>query len=290
VETPYNQLQTAPPGPAKFDPGRFVVWLALCLVSGWLLGWLAAQIGRHFAPLVLFPLLEGLALGIVTILWLRNCNQGNRPATVVGLVLTAMLFFVAQHYASFRAAQAAAEKHQQDVVNAVDDKQKFAVVAAQLAPPPPANLQEYLQAESQKGRPLFKNVTARGGWAWASWAFDGLLLLAAAGLVVVPAAKQPYCNTCHSWYHVVRAAPIPGNIENAIRSACCFADEPTHRVRRFVLLSCQGGCGPDAMDLIRESNGKGPAPLQTRIWLTIAQRQAVTAILDQPSARGGTES
>lgn len=276
-----------------FDPGRFAVWLALCLALNWLLGWLAAQIGLRFAPLILFPLLEGLALGGLMVVLLRSCNQGNRPATLLGLVPAVLVLVVGQHYASYRTAQTEIEAMQQavaDKANAAGNKPGLAAAAIALAPESPANLLEFMEMEAAKGRPLLKNVSAHGGWAWASWGFDALLVIVAAAFVVLSALKQPYCNQCHSWYRVIRAAIVPENCGHAISSACGLADEPPFRASRYLLLSCQGGCGPDALDLIRESIGTGPTANRVRIWLSIAQRQAVTALLDQPTVRGGTES
>jgi hypothetical protein len=318
VAIPHQTSPTTPPGPAKFTLGRFAIWLAVCLVAAWVLAaWPAAQIGQYFAPLVLFPLLEGLALGGMTLLLLRICHQGHCLSAIAGLLLIVSTFIVSQHYAAYLAARTAAVELQEKIASrpsADNGKQAFAVAAAQLAPQPPENLFQYLQEEAERGRPLFHNVTvhgggvfkskenakdgqplvrditARGPWAWASWALDGLLVLAAASLVVVPVLKQPYCNSCHSWYRVVRAGAVTPEAERAICAACNCSDEVPSSATRFALLSCQNSCGPDAIDFFDETNARRPAPRQHRIWLSVAQRQAVTAILDQQTSRGGTES
>ena len=206
-----------------------------------------------------------------------------------GLLLTTTLFVFSQHYASFRAAQAAAEKHQQDVVNAVSDKQKFAAVAAQLAPPPPENLLEYLQEESKKGRPLFSDVTARGGWAWASWAFDGFLVLTAAAFVVVPALSNHIAISVIAGIALYELRPFRAIAK--MQSAPLAASRTNLLSARDDMFCSLARVAADQMlwTLFVKATER-TAPRQTHIWLTVAQRQAVTAILDQPSARGGTES
>ena len=58
--------------------------------------------------------------------------------------------------------------------------------------------------QAKVGRPIGFGRVLKGWAAWASWGVDGLLVLVAALAIVIPAIRQPFCNTCRSWYSTIR--------------------------------------------------------------------------------------
>ena len=126
---------------------------------------------------------------------------------------------------------------------------------------------------------------ARGGTAWLTWAVDGVLVLAAAVAMVVPAMRQPYCDRCQSWYRVIRSGRI--DVPTARRLAdvagVAAADKPT--AARYRLLTCNGGCGPTGFDLCWDRWPGGACLVQT--WLDAGRRDRITQVLDE--ARGMTD-
>lgn len=87
--------------------GRFIAWQALAWVlAAPLLGAAVARAAvwaEHVrAPLLIFPLLIGVGLGLLLVAMLRTLNIGHRPTLIIGAVLAAVVAVVGQHYLHYR--------------------------------------------------------------------------------------------------------------------------------------------------------------------------------------------
>jgi len=270
---------------ASPDAGGRFLWRgpAVALLAAPLLGAIAAW-GAHaaepyFAPLVIFPLVVGLILGAMLVGLLRTVQLAHRPTIWTGVVLAAVVAVAGQHYLAYRAARAAAlrdaEKYQQA-------RSAFPEQVQGRLPHVPPNPLDYMQREASRGRPLLGQYRARGWLTWLSWGVDGLLVLAAAVLVVLPAARQPYCNRCLSWYCTARSGRLDGLSARRLAEAA-GAEGPAQveqvRSARYRLLGCRSGCGPTGFELVWEDRQHNVSLV--RGWLDAETRDRVVSILDE---------
>jgi hypothetical protein len=264
--------------------GRFL-WRgpAVALLAAPLLGAIAAW-GAHaaepyFAPLVIFPLVVGLSLGAMLVGLLRTVQLAHRPTIWTGLLLAAVVAVAGQHYLAYRAAREAAlrdaEKYQQA-------QSAFPEQVQGHLPRLPQDPLDYMQREALRGRPLLGQYSARGWLAWLSWGVDGLLVLAAAVLVVLPAAGQPYCNRCLSWYCTTRSGRLDGLCARRLAEVAGAEEPPpAEQVRsaRYRLLSCRSGCGPTGFELVWEDRQHNATLV--RGWLDAEARDRVVRTLEE---------
>jgi hypothetical protein len=262
-------LTCAPPGGrAAFSGTKALVFLPGAIVFGGLVGGAAAVAQSWFAPLIFFPLLVGVGLGAVLVFLLRFTQTAHRPTLLLGILLAVTTAALGQHYASYRAWMQRIEAHPQ-----------AAVARAAFADQLPGSFPAFLRWEAQRGRPLVAKVTARGPWAWVSWGVDGLLVLAGALAIVLPALAMPYCYQCESWYRTTRSGRL--RQPTAQRLAAMFHLSLPERLRRirYRLLSCEGGCQPMGLEFLwrrRRADGR-----VTVVWLTDHGRDAVQRVLDE---------
>jgi len=267
------------------DSGGRFLWRGLPagLLGGPLLGAIAAW-GAHaaepyFAPVVLFPLLVGLILGAMLVGLTRTVQWAHRPTIWIAVVLAAAVAVAGQHYLAYRAARAAALA---DFEKLLEAQSAFPEQVRGRLPHVPQDPLDYMQREATRGRPLLGQYRARGWPAWLSWGFDGLLVLAAAVLVVLPAVGQPYCNRCLSWYCTVRSGRLDGLCARRLAKAA-GAEAPPRldeaRSARYRLLSCRSGCGPTGFELVWEDRRRNASSL--RGWLDPETRDRVTQALEE---------
>ncbi len=270
------------------------MWCVCGPVLGGITAWLAqgAQVDLHFAPLILFPLLVGVVLGAMIVGLMRLAQVGHRPTVIVGIVLAVAVAVVGQHYLTFRESRQRALQDQETFLKA---KRAFGDLVKGRAPKPPAHLLEYMQRQAKQGRTLWyrrsaegdkldidrKGLTVQGGWAWATWIFDGLLTLVATLAIVVPAARLPYCNQCRSWYSVIRSGRIDAALARRLAEAAGVEVPENVRTARYRIACCREGCGATRLHVAWQHVG-GPTTLD-RVWLDKPQHNRVTAVLDEGS-------
>ena len=75
-----------PPTAPRFRWGRLLLWLPVCLVHGGAVAWAATLVERFSAPVLLFSLLVGAALGGTLVGAIRLLQIGNRPTVLLGTV------------------------------------------------------------------------------------------------------------------------------------------------------------------------------------------------------------
>jgi hypothetical protein len=258
--------------------GRFawvvlVYWLPCAAGLGGAAAWLAVAVQEHFAPLLLFPILVGVGVGALNVGLMRLAQMGNRPTALLGTLLAVAVAVLGQHYLSYRQQEALRQRQ----IEAMQQTGPPGVVR-ELAPPP-LGFAEYMRRQAARGRPVAGYVLA--GWAaWLSWAVDGLLVLAAALAMVIPAARLPYCKACRSWYRTVRAGRVPLALAQRLAEvASATIDDPVSWVR-YRLACCQGGCGPTRLELFWESPERG-GRRAIDAWLDVEHRQRAMAALDE---------
>jgi len=261
------------PRSGRFDLRRFALWLPLCGVLGLLIAVAAEVAQRYFAPFLLFPLMVGVLLGGMLVGLLRVCEVGHRPTVLAGAVLAAVLAAAGQHYVAFWRAQESLRS----------DPEHYAKLRLGFPEKvPPDQWWAFMQWSASRGRQVW-SWQARGAMAWATWGVDGLLVFGATLLLVLSAARLPYCNRCRRWYHTTQV----GRIEPAEARQLAEVVDVTvggEILRgRYRLIRCPGGCGPAGLFLSWEQRdgdyAAGP------IWLGPAERGRVQELLDDWAAK-----
>ena len=262
-----QEVSSNVPPRAQFRPGSLALWLPLCVVHGTATAWLAYGVQKHFAPLGLFPVLVGLGIGVTLAGLMRVVQVANTRTILLGAVVASSLAVVGQHYFSYR------EQRE----TAIRQAAQFRLAAqahpglVQGTPPQPASgLFEYLRWQALRGRPIWGDVIARGGMAWASWAVDGILILVAALFVITPASLQPYCNQCRTWFSTVRRGRLePSVVETVTRTLGTEASEGICE-GAYRIVHCQGGCGVAGFEICWElTDGSRESK---RIWVSREDR------------------
>jgi hypothetical protein len=259
-----------PAKPIPTDGGDFswfklVLWLLTAGLVGLAAAWVA-EIGQaYFAPLLLFPLLVGVAVGAVMVGLMRIGQVGHRPTIVLGTVLAVTVTVAGQHYLGYLAAN-----HWP---------------SAELRAMRPFG--EFLQQQADRGRPLLGDLVVHGTLAWVTWAVDGLLVLAAALVMLGPVIRQPYCNRCRSWYRTIRAGRVDVSTAQQIAEVTSLpvADRPKRA--RYRLACCNAGCGQTRLELSWEAvEGR---IVTVRALLDHDLRNRVNQLLDEAAAKVASE-
>jgi len=245
------------------------------------MAWLAVVAEAFFAPLVIFPLLVGVLLGFLLVAVVRLAQVGNRATVILGVVPAVALTVAGQHYLGYLKAYSESSGQIQKQGNSTAD---FGAVLKQFTPSFP----EYMQRQAAVGRRLLPGYTARGWVAWLSWAVDGLLVLAAALALVIPAVLQPYCNRCRSWYRVVRSGRIDVPTARRLARLAGMPEGETPKGAGYRLLSCNAACGPTDFELNWREAGGGAST--SRAWLDTDQRNRVAQVLDASGKPRNSES
>jgi hypothetical protein len=269
------------------DGGSFAwrslaIWLPCGLLLGGLAAWAAVDAQWYFAPIFIFPLLVGIGLGAVLVLLMRVGQVGHRPTILLGTVLAASVAVVGQHYFGFLAdrresQRATLPKEAQAALRKMD---------ARLPPPPPEHFYDFLRQQASRGRWVFGLFEAREGGAWILWTIEGLLTIAAALGVVIPAMRLPFCSRCRSWYRATRSARFPAAEIQRIAQALDVETADRIRSGRCRLLGCTSGCGPTGCELSWEDLEGNTFFAQ--IWLDTDSRNAVVRIFDEALREEGT--
>jgi hypothetical protein len=263
----------APPGP-PLRGGSFS-WprLVLALVLGPFAGLIWARAGEmaesYFGPLIFLSVVVGVLTGLTVVAMVRFTQTGNRATILLAAVLAGGFAAAGQHY--FRYLYP-------------DEVRLVAAVAGgpgrSGAPPRPLTpslcFSDYLVREARLGQVLWGKHVARGAAAWLVWLVEGLLMVAAAVVVTLPAMRVPYCDRCRTWYQTSRSGKL--DLPRAQRLAALFdvALPENPRSCRYRLLACDSDCGPTRLDFSWEADGVE----LVRVWLDAAQRKQVDAVLE----------
>jgi hypothetical protein len=263
----------------RFPWVQLALWGPASLVLGGIAGWLAVEAQVYFAPLLLFPVLVGVGLGAMLVGLMRVTEIGDRPVLLAGTVLAVVVAVAGQHYLSYRQAL---RHHREDSASVQKAREAFGELLRGRLPEPPGSFLDYMDEQARQGRPLFWGHAAEGWNAWASWAVDAILVLAAALAMVVPAARQPYCGRCHTWYRTVRGGRISVATAQGVAGLAAMEVPADAKWARYRLSHCRGGCGPARLELSCE-NTAGQL-LAATAWLDAERRSRVIAVLDAEAA------
>jgi hypothetical protein len=266
-----------------------ILWLPGCLLLGGLAAWAAVDAQFFFAPLLLFPLLIGVLLGVLLVLYMRMARIGHRPTIVAGAVLAAGVTVVGMHYLAYRyhgrefeAESAKLERARQSLPP--DAARRL----ANRLSAPPGSFFEYMKQQADEGRPILPAYSLHDGYAWLLWIVEALVLTAGALIVVVPALLLPFCRRCHSWYRTIRGVRCPPAVLGRLAAELHVEIPPRLRSGRCRLQACLGGCGPTRCELAWEDH-EGQASF-ARVWLHHEQRNRVMQIFDQYAETAGKEN
>jgi hypothetical protein len=274
--------RTGPSGGGPFSWRGLAIWLPGSTLLGVLAAWAAEDAQLYFAPLLIFPLLVGIGLGAVLVLLMRVGQVGHRPTILLGTALAALAAVAGQHFFGFLAA-----RHRDRPQSAVIEKAKEALpeLASRLPAAPPENFGEFMRQQAGRGRSIFNLFEAKGGGAWTLWTIEGLLTLAAALGVAIPAMRLPFCPRCRSWYRATRSARFSAAVIKRIASALDVDTAERIRSGRCRLLNCSSGCGPTGCELSWEDLEGNTFFAQ--VWLDTAARNAVVQVFDEALCEEG---
>jgi hypothetical protein len=166
----------------RCEPGRFVAWLAICLLAAVALAWIAVRIETARAPVIVFPLVVGGAVGAVAAGVARCAGLPPGRAALGGVLLCAAVTVAGQHTFAWRQWLGLLEQVSQRARTMGASHGGSLTVPLGPVATPAMGLVDYLRNEAAQGRPWIAGRW-QGVWAWATWAADALLLLAAAGAV-----------------------------------------------------------------------------------------------------------
>jgi hypothetical protein len=238
--------------------------------------WAAANAEFYFAPFIIFPLLVGIVLGGLLTGLVRAGQIGHRPTIIAGTVLAALVAAIGEHYCCYIAASNTEIKQSPLMEKA---RKAFPEDVARRTEAPPAGFLQYMHRQAQLGRPLLFGYIARGWIAWLTWVADGLLVLAGALTVVIPAMFLPFCSRCQTWYRVVRSVHIDAGASKQIGQIAGVEEVENVKSGRCRLICCHCGRGPTGCELNWE-DASGDTYF-ARVWLDADRRNQVMQALDQ---------
>ncbi len=242
---------------------------------------LACAAAQWAAPLGLFPLLVGAALGGVLVLAMRLMQIGHRPTIWIGTTVAIATLVVGQHFASYLQEK----QHLIEMHKKLEEKigSSLAVVAPEMlanrVPPVPNSFADYMRAQSETGRPITATITLRGYQAWASWALDSALQAVAACLIIAWSLRLPYCGRCGTWYRTVREGTLSQAAAVELVEAVAVTSLGEIESPHYSLQCCVGGCGPTRLTLSSRS-------ASAIAWLSETARDRVTRIINSDHRQG----
>lgn len=250
---------------ARFRWRPLLLWLPGCLIVAGLVAKVAVMALPYAAPLILFPALVGLALGLLLTAIVRLAHLGHRPTVLAGAVVAVVAAVWAQHYLCYRAElarrQQAFATHPEAALAFADDS--------------PKTLIDYLRKRAAAGRPLF----GQGATVWLSWGLDAAIVMAATLIPVIVALKSPYCDRCRSWYRMTRAGALGDGDARRLLKLVGLRVPAGFRATAFRIQGCAAGCGPTLLEVFgQRPHGRSGS---YHVWLDRALRDQVTHLLDR---------
>ena len=265
------------PRRGRFVASQAVVWFLAAPLLGAAVARAAVWAEHVRAPLLIFPLVVGGGLGILLVAVMRLANIGHRPTLMAGAVLAATVAAAGQHYIHYRDyadARAAflAQKQDDGLLG------QFQEMMPAAAP----NFPDYMCRQARLGRAITADYSLYGAAAWASWAVDGLLLIAAAVAMIYVFSRSPYCQVCRSWYRQVRGGRVDGDTAARLADAAAVTINQPVTAARYRLSHCASGCGPARLQLACD-DGRG-STRHFEAWLAAADREVVGRVRDRAGA------
>ncbi len=161
------------PTSATSPPAKSVVvaLFAAAVLLGVMLARIAVPIQMHWSPVLVFPLLMGAISGAAVAALIKVWPDLRRRAVLMAAALAGLTFFGGQHFFAHR--QYLANYETTRLKN--PPLQLLEQALADLKPMPLADFLHYSARER-----FYGPLQLHGAGVWMSWAFDGLLTVAAA--------------------------------------------------------------------------------------------------------------
>lgn len=259
----------SPPTAVRFRLLPATLYFAGVLLVTVLVGFVAAQIAHVRAPWLVFPLAVGAVLGFLAGKFAELVSFGHRPTILFVAAFAGIAVVGTMHYLEFRAYLAAPRSAQFELI-----AKAFPDVAESHPGAAPAGFWDFLGRMAIAGRAMPLGWTAKGAWAWASWALDALLVVSGAMFITLVFLRRPYCGVCRGYYRVVRQELLRPEQYVALAQALGWSDRSAGTAI-YEHLGCRGGCGPDR---VRIGTGRGAPRLA---WIARADRARLFQLLDQ---------
>ena len=269
---------------------RVVGWIVASLVVAAALGWLAAQASAKWAPLVIFPILLGVAIGAMLVVLMRMCQVHSGWVVYPIAIVAVALVVLSQHWFVYQEAMQAMREEVQTRQEAL---RQFPEQFRGEIPTLPANFFEYLQSEADRPREIavwYQEMTLQGTRTWLFWGLNMAIILLIAMIILYQGRVRPWCSTCRTWYQVTRRGRLDREttdrlltISQATRAIDseqksdedAAADAPAGRYASFIISDCDGRCGRTVLRILRTTG------TDVEIYhLDRDQRREVEAILD----------
>lgn len=284
-ECPESIVARPPDRTVRFSATRAALFAGAAAASAVIVALLAdiVQNDLRWAPLFLFPAVLGVILGGVLVGIARVTQTGHRPTLLLVTLVATALAVVGQHFFAYW-------NHGNDSAGTAERAKLrafFPDIADRLDAPAEDWL-HFMRAAAQRGRPLLGGWIARDGWAWASWAADGAIVIVAAMAMMATAARLSYCGQCGTWWRTIRGGRWVASEAGRLVTAVGVEYPPENVAAvRYRLTSCRGGCGPFGLKLLwRDSAGRD---YSCDLWLNAAGRDRVMQLADEVVARQQVE-
>lgn len=161
----------------------FALWLAGCLVASAVLIAVSHWAQQYSAPLLLFPLLVGVALGSCTAYLSRVFGLEFRRPAAVCLTIVALALTVGQHAVAYRDYRDKLERSRRE-------RPERLLYEQMQGHAEPTTFGEYLSIEASRGRAI--GSSRLFGWqVWASWAVDAAATVGGALVAHRMLARKP---------------------------------------------------------------------------------------------------
>jgi hypothetical protein len=270
MEDPHAPIQP-PVVEGRFTWRGLVLAIVIAPIFGLIWAWAADGVQSYFAPLILFPILVGVCAGLSIVGVVRFAQIGHRPTVLMAAGLAGAVAAAGQHYVGYLDTYYTTRPVPELNVAAGQD---LSALMREMRP----SFIEYMRAQARWGRPLTHGYVAQGWLTWLTWVIDGLLVVAAAVVVAMPASRVPYCNRCGTWYRTIRSSRIDVPTAAHLAELIGVTEIGHPRSPRYRLSACQGGCGPTRIELSWEE-ADGAIDL-VQVWLDAAGRNQIAAVLD----------
>jgi hypothetical protein len=269
---------------------RLLGWIVAGLASAVGLGWLATQVATTWSPLILFPLLLGVMLGVLLVVFMRMSQVHNGWLVYTVAILAVVLTILTQHWFLYLEAKQDMDQNL-DMVRQM--ARQFPDEFHGNLPQPPANFWEYLQHDARQPRTIVvwnKEATFQGTRTWLLWGLNLAITLLTALLILHQGRNRPWCATCRSWYRTTRRGHLDrATTERLLAALQKFDSEesetdstPTKtktpandRYASFLICDCDGRCGRTELRILQIANSE-----VTNYYLPPDQRREIEAILD----------
>ena len=248
------------------------------LVGGVAIGVIEAEIDAWFSLLVIFPLLIGFAAGGGAA-WMIGRFQLRAPVLAAALaIIGAATGYVGGHYVNYRQFRAGIEAEvSREDATASDDQIAKVPDEVLVHETGSSGFRGYLDLAAREGVHIKRmsasddGTTFTGAAAWVVWLLELLLAAGGAAYLAFARAREPFCESCESWYGSARPIVSGGNgakdsrktllaaleAGDVISAAAVLAVAPGPKASFYLEASTCPRCSTDAHCTLKHVRRKG---------------------------------